>query len=154
MTRHSAFDDDTTRLILFHKHPMSARMHFLYFKYDDRHGGVCAFKPLPKLAAPVEMPNRGSDFVLHPAAVKAWGEQQLGLRSVSLQMEPEFCEYVEVPNGEITVYLAGFEGYELPTFGIQQHDARFISLMECIGIAPVEMLLLQRAYGVIMGGQS
>ena len=153
----SLLNDETTRLILFHKHPMSARMHFLYFQYDDRRGGVCAFKPLPRLAALLDGPKvktEGSEFILHPAAIKTWGERQLALESTSLQMEPEFCEQVEVPNGEITVYLAGFEGYELPVAGLQEHGARFISLMECIGVAPVEMLLLQRAYGVIMGGQS
>ena len=147
---------DATRLILFHKHPMSARMHFLYFQYNEKRGGVCAFKSLPKLASPVNTSKniQSKSLTIHPAAIKTWGEQQFGLDSLSLQVEPEFCEHVEVPNGEITVYLAGFEGNEMPVESMQKYGARFVSLMECVGIAPVEMLLLQRAYAVIMGGQS
>jgi len=147
---------DTTRLILYHKHPVSARMHFLYFQYNDRRGGVCAFKPLPKLAVRNDVSEYtcSDTLAVHPALIKTWGEQQFGLKSLSLQVEPEFCEHVEVPNGEITVYLAGVEGYEMPVGEMKQYHARFVSLMECVGIAPVEMLLLQRAYGVVMGGQS
>ncbi|WP_455212466.1 hypothetical protein [Kaarinaea lacus] len=146
-----AIDAENTRLILFHKHPVSARMHFLYFP----HGGVCAFKPLPKLAAIVEHNEAtNSELVIHPSTISNWGEQQLGLDPGALQTEAEFCERVEVPNSEITVYLAGFEGHETPDEQLEQFDAKFISLMECVGIAPVEMLLLQKAYGVIMGGQS
>jgi hypothetical protein len=147
----TAIDTENTRLILFHKHPFSARMHFLYFQ----HGGVCAFKPLPKLASIVEQnATTDTELVIHPSTISNWGEQQLGLESGILQMETEFCERVEVPKGEITIYLAGFKGYETPDNEMNRYDARFITLMECVGIAPVEMLLLQKAYGVIMGGQS
>jgi hypothetical protein len=92
--------------------------------------------------------------VIHPSTISNWGEQQLGLRSSVLQTEAEFCERVEVPKGEITVYLAGFKGHATPDAEVKRYDAKFITLMECVGIAPVEMLLLQKAYGVIMGGQS
>ena len=146
-----AIDAENTRLILFHKHPVSARMHFLYFP----HGGVCAFKPLPKLAAIVEHNEaNSSELVIHPSTISNWGEQQLGLKPGALHTEAEFCERVEVPNSEITVYLAGFEGHATPVDQLERFDAKFVSLMECVGIAPVEMLLLQKAYGVIMGGQS
>ncbi len=146
-----AINAENTRLILFHKHPVSARMHFLYFQY----GGVCAFKPLPKLASIVEQKRaEDTELVIHPSTISNWGEQQLGLESGVLQTEAEFCELVEVPKGEITVYLTGFKGYTMPDDDIKHCDAKFISLMECVGIAPVEMLLLQKAYGVIMGGQS
>ena len=149
-------DSDKTRMILFHKHPVSARMHFLHFQYDDRRTGVCAFKPLPKLASLVE--NASPDVIdrvtFHPALVQSWAEKQFSNNDVSLQIEPEFCEYVEIPNAEIVVYLAGVKGYELPHTIMREYGAKFISLMECVGVAPVEMLLLRRAYGVIMGGQS
>ena len=147
----NSIDANSTRLILFHKHPMSARMNFLRFQ----NGGVCAFKPLPKLAAIIENKSPElADLMLHPATISHWGEEQLGLKAGTLTTESEFCETVEVPQGEITVYLAGFKGYEIPQEQLTPHNAKFISLMECIGIAPVEMLLLQKAYGVIMGGQS
>lgn len=146
-----AIDSKNTRLILFHKHPLSARMHFLYFP----HGGVCAFQPLPKLASIIEQNEAvDAEMVIHPSTISNWGERQLGLESGVLQAETEFCERVEVPKGEITVYLAGFKGYEMPDDEVRRLDAKFISLMECVGIAPVEMLLLQKAYKVIMGGQS
>lgn len=142
-------DAENTRLILFHKHPVSARMHFLYFK----HGGVCAFKPLPKLATLSEQSAlRDSELVVHPSTVSNWGEQQLALDAGALQAETEFCERVEVPRGEITVYLTGFTGYEIPDASLSRFGAKLVTLMECVGIAPVEMLLLQKAYRVIMGG--
>lgn len=145
----NAIDKEKTRIILFHKHPVSASMHFLYFQ----HGGVCAFKPLPKLASIIDPKEKDiANTVLHPAAITKWSEEQLGMESGSLQAETEFCERVEVPKGEITVYLAGFKGYEIPDDQMDQLNAKFISLMECVGIPPVEMLLLQKAYGVIMGG--
>jgi hypothetical protein len=147
----NSINTENTRLILFHKHPMSARMNFLRFQY----GGVCAFDPLPKLAAIIESKRtEDGDLMIHPATISTWGEEQLGLQSGTLVTESEFCETVEVPKGEITIYLAGFKGHEIPEDQIKQHNAKFISLMECVGIAPVEMLLLQKAYGVIMGGQS
>ena len=142
---------ENTRLILFHKHPVSARMHFLYFQ----HGGVCAFNPLHKLASIVDEDTENQDeVVLHPTTISSWAERQLNLESGALQVETEFRECVEVPKGRITVYLAGFKGYEMPDEAMCRNSAKFISLMECVGIAPVEMLLLQKAYGVIMGGQS
>lgn len=145
----NSLDTTNTRLILFHKHPVSARMHFLYFKY----GGVCAFKPLPKLASIIEEDQLSEGkIVIHPSLISNWGEHQLGLETGALVAETEFCERVEVPNGEITVYLAGFKGYELMNDKLERYQARFISLMECVGIPSVEMLLLQKAYGVIMGG--
>lgn len=137
-----------TRLILFHKHPVSARLHFLSFSY----GGVCAFSPLPKLASIVETKaGMNVEPVLHPSTITNWGEQQLGLKAGALKAETEFCERVEVPKYEITVYLAGLEGYETPDTALQRNDIKPLSLMECVGIPPVEMLLLQKAYRIIMG---
>ena len=142
-------DADNTRLILFHKHPVSARMHFVYFS----HGGVSAFKPLPKLATLSERyQDKKSQLVIHPSTISNWGEQQLELHAGALQAETEFCECVEVPRGEITVYLAGFIGHETPDDSLSRYGAKLVTLMECVGIAPVEMLLLQKAYRVIMGG--
>ena len=142
-------NSDNTRLILFHKHPVSARMHFLYFL----HGGVCAFKPLPKLASLSEQyAESNAELVIHPSTISNWGEQQLKLHPGALKAETEFCERVEVPGGEITVYLTGFTGYETPNDSLSRCGARLVTLMECIGIPPVEMLLLQKAYRVILGG--
>ena len=66
------------------------------------------------------------------------------MQNGALQAELEFCEQVEVPNEKITVYLAGFSGYEIPDATLSRCGARFVTLMECIGIAPAEMLLLQK----------
>ena len=138
-----------TRLILFHKHPASARLHFLRFDY----GSVCGFKPLPKLASIINNDTvTDTGLVIHPSTIANWGEQQLDLQCGDLNSETEFCVRVEVPHDEITVYLAGFKGYEMPYDKVETHSAKFVNMMECIGIPPVEMLLLQKAYKVIMGG--
>ena len=138
-----------TRLILFHKHPASARLQFLRF----HHGGVCGFQPLPKLASLIEQDTvDATGLVVHPSTITNWGEQQLDLQPGDINAETEFCERVEVPHGNITVYLAGFKGYETPHDKLARYEAKFSNMMECIGMPPVEMLLLQKAYKVIMGG--
>lgn len=142
---------DDKRLILFHKHPVSANLNFFSFSYRS----VCAFNPLPKLSALRDnnsVVTSSSGLVLHPAMISAWGEEQLELESGALQIETEFCEQVEVPSGNITVYLAGFTGRDIPKELLQRYQAKMLSLMECVGMAPVEMMLLQKAYRVIMGG--
>ncbi|MGD8569105.1 MAG: hypothetical protein PVJ39_13535 [Gammaproteobacteria bacterium] len=138
-----------TRLIVFHKHPMSARLNFLQFSY----GGVCAFSPLPKLVSLVDKgAHSETGPVIHPSTITNWAEKQLGLKHGALRLEVEFYERVEVPKGEIAIYLAGIDGHETPDSELQKKDVQSISLMACVGIAPVEMLLLQKAYRVIMGG--
>lgn len=137
------------RLIIFHKHPMSARLNFMQFSY----GGVCAFRPLPKLASLVEK-NAHSDIelIIHPSTLTNWAEEQLDLEQGTLQLEVDFYERVEVPKGEIAIYLAGIKGNEPPDGKLRKNDIKSIDLMACVGVAPVEMLLLQKAYRVIMGG--
>jgi hypothetical protein len=147
----NSVDDKNTRLILFHKHPVSARMNFMYFQY----GGVCGFEPLPRLSALVESDKTlKSGFHAHPAVLSAWGEEKLGISRGALSIEAEFCETVEVPTRDITVYLAGLDGYEIPDPEKWRYPARSRNLLECVGLPPVEMLLLQRAYTVVMGGHS
>ena len=141
---------DNTRLIFFHKHPVSANLQFLYFPY----GGVCAFEPLPRLSALIDKNDMESQYhsVIHPSSISHWAEQQCQLEPGTLQAESDFCEQVEVPSGNISIYLAGFADYDVPQLFLSQYGAKLVSLMECVGIAPVEMLLLQKAYRVIMGG--
>ena len=143
-------ETSNTRLIFFHKHPVSANLQFLYFPY----GGVCAFEPLPRLSALIDTDEVESQYnsVIHPSSITSWAERQLQLESGALHAESDFYEQVEVPGGKISIYLAGFTGYEVTDSSMSQYGARLISLMECVGIAPVEMLLLQKAYRVIMGG--
>ena len=143
-------ETNSTRLIFFHKHPVSANLQFLYFPY----GGVCAFNALPKLSALIDNDGMETqyDSVIHPSSIACWAEQQFQLQSGALLAEAEFFEQVEVPNGKISIYLAGFASYDVPDSFLSQYGARLVSLMECVGIAPVEMLLLQKAYRVIMGG--
>lgn len=146
----SKIESEKTRVILFHKHPMSANLHFVYFPY----GGVSGFSKLPTLSSIVEENDDTSEnyLAMHPALINAWAEQQLDLSAGSLQIEPEFNEVVEIPSGYINVFLAGFTQYPELEKAQSKHDVELLNLLQCIGIAPVEMLLLQKAYRVIMGG--
>jgi len=139
-----------TRVILFHKHPISANLHFLSFP----HGGVSAFKKLPTLSAIVDDTDDIDRFgiTLHPAVVSAWAEKKLQLTSGSLRTEPEFHETIEVPNGHIQVFLTGIASDQALQETQAKNEVKLLGLLECIGMSPVEMLLLQRAYRVIMGG--
>lgn len=138
-----------TRVILFHKHPMSANLHFVCFP----HGGVTAFEGLPALSVVDEQEPLIDEFniAVHPSVVSTWVERELDLQSGTLATEVEYCESVEVPGGHIRVYLLGFMQFSVLQKAQLRHGLKLRGLLDCIGLAPVEMQLLKKAYRVIMG---
>jgi hypothetical protein len=139
-----------TRLIIFHKHPVSARTRFLKLGY----GGVCGFEPLPKLAQVLEEeePVEEGTVVNHPAKLLSEAEERLKLEPGSLKIEGEFLQRVDVPQGMIEVFLAGIKGHDTPDETLAENDARLHLITEIRTLAPAEMELLRRAYTAIMGG--
>jgi hypothetical protein len=142
-------DIQNSRFILFIKHPVSANLHFILFPYKS----ICTFYPLPPLCTIVDCENgETNDHLVHPSSALTWGEKELQFDKGTLYIEPEFHELVEVPKGRIRIFLAGFTDYFAAQNIVEGIAAKPQTLLECIGLSPVEMLLLQKAYRVIMGG--
>jgi hypothetical protein len=135
------------RLIMYHKHSTSARLRFLKLAY----GGVCGFKPLPRLSQLLDEKPDGT-VAVHPAAFISDAEQRLGILPGSLEAEGEFKAYVDVPDGTIPIFLARFTSIDPPFDVAKGHDAEFIDLPQARNIHQVELELLRKAYDAVMSG--
>jgi len=149
MAETSVLNEDNTRVIVFHKHPVSAKVLFLKWA----HGGVCGFETLPELANVMDEVQLDQDKVLtHPALVVAWAERTLGLAEGSMDIEAEYLQKVDVPHGSINVYLVGIKGHDTPDEQLAAQGGTLGLITTLRGLPPAEMELLRRAYVVIMEG--
>lgn len=130
------------RMLVCHKHPVSARLHFLV----PTGGGVVLPQALPRLAvlasAAAEAPVQS-----HPASALRHLQQLLGIAG-TLELVDEFALRLEVPGLILPVYLAALSGYELcpPPPG-----TRWIELPQSIGMPWLDRELLRRVYEVLLG---
>lgn len=143
LTQHS-------RIILFHKQGTSARTRFLRFADDT----VCSFAPLPKLAQVLGgTDTRQQPAVeIHPAVLLKEAAHRLQLPLTAFELEPEYGMWVDAPGGAIRILLAGFTTIDPPFAAAEAVGAGFIDLTEARDLSGVELLLLRRAYEVILGG--
>ena len=139
-----------TRVIIFHKHPVSAKVRFLKLA----HGGICGFEPLPELASVLddELLEKEGNVVSHPAVIARQAEQQLGLETAALDIASEYLQRVDVPQGIINVYLLGLLGHDTPDERLAKHGASLHLITEIRSMPAAEMELLRRAYVAIMEG--
>ena len=138
------------RIIFFHKHGTSARTRFLRFTDDT----VCGFAPLPQLSAIMEegyIPKQPA-VEAHPATMLQQGAQRLQLDRTVLALETQYNEWVDAPGGAIRILLARFTAIDPPFEAAEALGARFIDLTEARDLPSVELLLLRKAYEVILGG--
>lgn len=111
---------------------------------------MCGFEPLPTLAMMMdedEMP----ECVVHPASMLREAQQRLGLEDGTLQAEGEYQVRVDVVGGPINVLLMGFNMIDPPFDLARRLRAQFIELPEARVLPDVELLLLRRAYEVLIG---
>lgn len=134
------------RLILVHKQKTSARVRFLRFPH-----GMCAFTPLPALSSVEEEGEGDGPVAHHPSAWLRAAEARLGLDGGSLKPEVEFHATVRTPDGPVTVQLASLDTVDPPFAEAEAVGGRFVAITEARGCTPVEMELLRRAYGAILG---
>lgn len=135
------------RVLLYHKHPTSARVRYL--KYE--HGSVLAFEPLPKLAQLLD--EAPADFVVQPAPVLKQVMEQFGFASGDLELETEFQYFVDTPGGPVPVLLARITSMDPPFDLAKRIHGSFIDLMQARGMTPVELQLLRHAYELVLGGR-
>ena len=138
------------RIIFFHKHGTSARTRFLRFANDT----VCGFAPLPQLAAIIDETGTALQpaIEIHPAVLLKESTQRLQLPTSALELEGEYTMWVEAPGEAIRVLLARFTDIDPPFKAAEAMGARFIDLTQARDLSSVELLLLRKAYEVILGG--
>ena len=134
------------RVILYHKQATSAWLRFLRFANHS----VCAFEPLPKLSMLMDdVPEQS--LVLHPAPIIRDAEQQLGLNPGDLEAEGEYQELVDVAGGPINILLARFTSIDPPFHLAERLQGRFIDLPDARDLTDTELLLLRKAYELLIG---
>ncbi len=134
------------RVILYHKQATSAWLRFLRFANHS----VCAFEPLPKLSMLMDdVPEQS--LVLHPAPIIRDTEQQLGLNPGDLEAEGEYQELVDVAGGPINILLARFTSIDPPFDLAERLQGRFIDLPDARDLTDTELLLLRKAYELLIG---
>jgi hypothetical protein len=138
------------RIIFFHKHGTSARTRFLRFEDDT----VCAFAPLPELSAVFEELDTPPQPAVesHPAMLLKKGAERLSLPGSALELEGEYNMWVDAPGGAIRVLLVRFTDIDPPFEAAEAIGARFIDLTQARDLPGAELLLLRKAYEVILGG--
>jgi hypothetical protein len=132
-----------TRLIVYHKHPSSARTLFLNLK-----GTVCLFEGVPE-SSEVTVPSPEMETAAAQSLITAT-EARLGLASGSLEMEGEFVAEVDNEQEHISTYLARLTSLDAPLDAVAQADGSLISITEARGLPSAELNLLRLAYSFIM----
>lgn len=135
---------NNNRVILFHKHPSSARVRFLFF--TDRNS-VLAFDSLPDLASVMDSSSDIGENQIESSILSDY----FGEVAESIIFDDEFYTEVDVPNETIGVLLARFGETDPPFEFAEKINAEFRELTATRSVAPVELVLLQKAYTQIMG---
>lgn len=137
----------SSRVILYYNGAISALT--LFLQHSDE--SVCTPSPLPALSSVLEddeVPlNLGN---IPPATIVSAISNAMGLPANLLQADTGYREYVDTPNGIITVYLARFNTLDPPRQLMAEKDCKFKTLTELRNRPPAEMELLRRAYAFVM----
>jgi hypothetical protein len=137
----------SSRVILYYNGAISALT--LFLQHSDE--SVCTPSPLPALSSVLEddeVPlNLGN---IPPATIVSAISNAMGLPANLLQADTGYREYVDTPNGIITVYLARFNTLDPPRQLMAEKGCKFKTLIELRNRPPAEMELLRRAYAFVM----
>jgi hypothetical protein len=134
------------RVILYHKHPTSARTRFLKFGY----GSVFAFQPIAGAATLLE--HTSTHTTVHPASVARDAERRLDLEEGILKAEGKFSYSVEAPDGSIQIILLEIASVDPPFELAERVGGGFIELLEAKELPQIELDLLRQAYEFVLGG--
>jgi hypothetical protein len=134
------------RVILYHKHPTSARTRFLKFDYDS----IFAFQPIVGPATLQE--HRSTPTAVHPAFVARDVEQRLALDEGILKVEGKFSFAVDTSDQSIQIILLEISGVDPPFELAERIEGSFIELLEARELPQIELDLLRKAYEFLLGG--
>lgn len=130
------------RVLLCHKHPVSARLRFLV----PSNGGVCLPWHLPGLSVLAE--DAAGLVDVHPSLMLPVLAELLSLPLARLFVVPGFGVVLEQPGGLMPVYLASLEGNDVPEAPV---GLRWIELPDSIPMPWLDRELLRRAYEFLIG---
>jgi hypothetical protein len=134
------------RVILYHKHPTSARTRFLKFG----NGSVIGFD---SIAVPATLREQGSTHTaVHPATVARDVEQRLHLEQGILKADGKFSYSIDAPDGNIQIVLLEISGIDPPIELAERIGGGFIELLEARDFPQIELDLLRKAYEFLLGG--
>ena len=139
------------RFILYHKHHASARTRFLCFNNRT----VLYPEALPALSQLIDetLPAPPQNVVeAHPAMLLQQLAASLTLTADKLELESEYVERLAVPDGKVRIYLVRFTDIDPPFALAERLSGSFIDLPQARHLPDTELLLLRRAYEVIMEG--
>jgi hypothetical protein len=138
------------RLLLMYKGDISALTMFA----QQASGSVCFPQPLPPLSSAYDEDATVSEgkITVHPATLVSAMNRHLQLDNDLLQAEAGYKEYVDTPQGVVTVYMARFKLLDPPHRLMQSLGCQMRTLPELRGRPPAEMELLRRAYTKMMEG--
>lgn len=133
-------------VIVYHKHPSSAKTLFLRFD----HHSIVGVNQMPALTCLADKPAQYNDEEQNSlmSAIQSY----LGLASEEIVVDEEFDATVETPKGLENVYLLRVKAMDPPFDKVAQQGAKFVALTETRDLPDFELLLLQRAYKSIMEG--
>ena len=100
---------ENNRLIMYHKHPTSAKVTFFLLN-----GSVCHFDGFPPSAKIVDSSISEEQVVDYPETLLPSSKKRLGLSSNILEIEKTFQASVKSDALTIDVYLAGFTTIDPP----------------------------------------
>jgi hypothetical protein len=131
------------RFIIFHLHPLSARLHFL--KFAHRH--LCAPIPLPALSELLESPAPDEQVRAHPGGYLQSQLGTLGLPVSELKVEPGFRVWIDTPAGALPLYLVRVQGEQpfAPPAGSQ-----WMELPDSFSLLAIEREILRHAYAWLL----
>ena len=133
------------RLILYHKHPSSARTLFLRLEET-----ICQFDSISTTSRVVEK-YIGEDQVTEDLSELLIDvEQRLGISKGSLEINRDFKVIINDSDNLIEVYLARFTTLDPPEEKLVEQRGKFIAITEARCLPPNELELLRLAYSAIM----
>lgn len=137
------------RLLLYYKGDISALTLFA----QHANTSVVMPEPLPLLSSILEEHTHPDSKVsLHPALLLNEFNALFKLDSDLLKIETGYYQYIDTPQGIVTVHLARFMVLDPPHKLLQDSGLRLRTLPELRGRPVVEMELLRRAYVKVMEG--
>ncbi|GLK58115.1 MULTISPECIES: hypothetical protein [Azotobacter] len=141
MNEQQTSEELSWRILLCHKHPVSARLRFLI----PTGGGVVLPQTLPRLAVIAE--DQEAPVQCHPASALRALQETMAL-GWQLELIGEFRLNMEVPGQIMPIYLAALAGHELPP---PPEGTRWIELTQSIGMPWLDRELLRRVYEELIG---
>ncbi len=136
---------ENDRLIIYHKHPTSARVMFFVLN-----GSICQFDGLPPSSKIVESSISEEGVVDYPEKLIASSKKRLGLSDNILEIEKTFQAIVQSSASTVKVYLAAFTTVDPPREQLADLEGKFISITEARSLPSIEIELLGLAYSFLM----